>query len=310
MSRPDADAGPRPTLRELEALRAMVETGKTTAAAHLLGVSQPAVSRALAQLEQRTGRRLFRRDSGRLVPTAAALALNEEIEPILAALARLDRYPWTGREGAALRVAAPPTIAHRFLASLIAGFLKEEPAARLHLEIGTTLDVAAQVADGKADIGLTDTPIVHAGLAREPFRRAIAHCAMPARHRLAKLTAISPRDLDDQPFVALTRRFSARAVYERLFMDAGVRPRILVETATSASAVELVREGIGVALVNPFPLALRADAGIVYRPFRPEVGYETAFLLPAQSPIAPLARRFIDFVRARQPEDGLTTALR
>jgi DNA-binding transcriptional LysR family regulator len=39
------------TLRELEVFRALVATGKTTAAAHRLGVSQPAVSRSLAPLE-------------------------------------------------------------------------------------------------------------------------------------------------------------------------------------------------------------------------------------------------------------------
>ncbi|HRE22024.1 MAG TPA: LysR family transcriptional regulator, partial [Rhabdaerophilum sp.] len=72
----------RPTLRELEVLRTLIAYGKATAAARKLGISQPAVSRAIHQLEKRTGLVLFRREGGRLVPTADALALHKESEAI------------------------------------------------------------------------------------------------------------------------------------------------------------------------------------------------------------------------------------
>src|SRR5712672_1970405 len=65
----------RPSLREIEALRAMIATGKTTQAARQLGTSQPSVSRAIASLEARLGQPLFARRNGRLAPTAEALAL-------------------------------------------------------------------------------------------------------------------------------------------------------------------------------------------------------------------------------------------
>src|ERR1700736_5796645 len=68
------DASIRPSLREIEALRAMVATGKTTQAARDLGTSQPSVSRAIASLEARLGQPLFLRRNGRLAPTAEALA--------------------------------------------------------------------------------------------------------------------------------------------------------------------------------------------------------------------------------------------
>src|SRR4051812_9346970 len=65
----------RPSLREIEALRAMVASGKTTQAARDLGTSQPSISRAIASLEARLGHPLFTRRNGRLVATAEALAL-------------------------------------------------------------------------------------------------------------------------------------------------------------------------------------------------------------------------------------------
>ena len=67
---PASTSGRRPpSLRELEVLQAMIATRKTVAAAQMLGISQPAVSRALAALEAHVGRPLFAREGGRLVPT-------------------------------------------------------------------------------------------------------------------------------------------------------------------------------------------------------------------------------------------------
>ncbi|WP_291634202.1 LysR family transcriptional regulator, partial [Bosea sp. (in: a-proteobacteria)] len=82
-----------PSLRELEILQAMIATRKTVAAAQMLGISQPAVSRALAALEAHVGRPLFMREGGRLVPTGDAFALEAEAQPIFDALERLAGWP-------------------------------------------------------------------------------------------------------------------------------------------------------------------------------------------------------------------------
>ena len=102
------------TLRDLEVFQAVIEERKTTAAAQRLGISQPAVSRALASMEQKSKRSLFRHQGTRLVPTADAMALYEEIQPIFHALAQLSHFDWTQQKPASLRIACPPTMAHCF----------------------------------------------------------------------------------------------------------------------------------------------------------------------------------------------------
>lgn len=306
---PDAPTA-RPTLRELEVLRAVIATRKTTAAAHRLGLSQPAVSRAVTQLEARLSCELFRREGGRLVPTAHALALDQEIEPILAALARLEHWPRADAGQALLRLAAPPTLAHDFLPPLLTRFLAAENDTAIQMEIGTTTDVVNGVADGRFDVGLTDTTSGHAGVRLEPFRRSQAHVVLPAEHPLAARATLGPHDLHELPFIALTRRFAVRAIFDRLFLDVGAAPRIVVETATSASAFQLVREGVGISLLNPFPLALKDDPSIIFRPFLPQVTYETAFVVPSLASLPACGRRFIEFLRAHQPEDCFSTPIR
>jgi DNA-binding transcriptional LysR family regulator len=296
----ETDSGgrsPRPSLRELEVLRAVIATHKTTAAAHRLGVSQPAVSRALAVLETRVGRQLFLRDGGRLVPTPDAFALDAEAAPIFAALERLDRWPQGPEEGAVLRIMATPTLAHALASPLLIRFHAREPEARIQIEIGRSSDAVLAVADGSADLGLIGIPTAHAGVRAEPLHRSQAHVMMPAEHPLARGTVITPQDLDGLPLALVTRRFSTRARIERAFADAGVEPRVVLEASTLQFLADGVRAGLGVAIVNPFPIAFVTGRDLVFRPFEPAVVYDTAFLLPAAGVVPAVVVRFTAFAR-------------
>jgi DNA-binding transcriptional LysR family regulator len=300
----------RPTFRELEALHALIEARKTTSAASRLGVSQPAVSRAIQQLEARLGMALFRRDGGRLAPTQEGIALYQQSLPIFAALSGLGRPNQQQRETRPVLMIAPPTVAHRFLPEIVAAFMREEPGARMQIEVGTTSDVISQVADGRFDLGITDGQVNHPALIFEPFRRAYAHVILRADDPLAEKAEIGPADLHRQPLIALTRRFLIRSTLERLFTDAGAEPEIVMEAATSAIAYELARAGVGMAIINPFPVSFRQDADMAIRPFAPRASFETCFVMPSAAPPPARTRRFMDFLKIRQREDGYSHAVR
>jgi DNA-binding transcriptional LysR family regulator len=299
----------RPSFRELEVLHAMIEARKTTSAASKLGISQPAISRTIQQLEARTGKALFRREGGRLVPTPDGILLYQQSLSVFEALARIGRGS-LDREVRPVRLIAPPTIAHRFLPQIIAEFLAAEPDIRMQVEIGTTSDVITNVADGRYDFGITDGQVNHPALAFEPFRRAYAHVFLRRDHPLAVKPEITAAELDGQPFIALQRRLQIRTTLERMFMEAGAEPRVVLEAATSAIAYELVRSGLGVTIINPFPVAFRTDPDIVIRPFMPRASYETCFAMPSAAPPPAHARSLMDFIRSRQGEDGYTFPIR
>jgi DNA-binding transcriptional LysR family regulator len=299
----------RPTFRELEALHALIESRKTTSAASKLGVSQPAVSRAIQQLESRLGKALFSREGGRLSPTRDGILLYQQSLPIFEALSGLGRIAGED-EGAMVRIIAPPTIAHRFLPEVAAAFLVDEPGIGLQIEVGTTSDVVAKMADRAFDIGIIDSRVNHPAIGYEPFRRSEAHVVIPGDHPLASRAELMPADLDGQPFIALTRRFAMRATLDQMFVDAGIAPRIVAEAATSAIAFELVKCGVGLTVLNPFPLAFRPEGGVVLRPLRPAAPFETSFVLPTQPPPTRAARKFMDFLRRHQRDDGHSTPLR
>lgn len=311
MAKSDPNPDIRPSLRELEILRALIHSRKTTSAAASLGVSQPAVSRAIASLEARVGRTLFARDGGRLVPTADAFELEEEARPIFAALDRIQVWPDGPARRGVLRVAASPTLAQFLLPDIVAQFQEAEPELTIQVEIGTGTSVVASVADRLADVGLVDQPAAHPGVRAEPLREGTAHCLMPEGHALASKEWICAKDFDGQAMIALARRFPSRVQADRLFASEGVAPRIVAEAATSAFVAELVRRGVGLALINPFPLSLGSGLhGLAARPFKPAITYDTMLLFPASGSASPAARRFADALKASQPDDGLTRPIR
>src|SRR5665213_3364032 len=66
--------------RQIEAFRAVIESGSMSAAARTLGISQPNISRFIAQLEASTGLKLFDRGAGKISPTEDAITFYHEVE--------------------------------------------------------------------------------------------------------------------------------------------------------------------------------------------------------------------------------------
>lgn len=288
------------TLRELEVLQVLVQAGKATTAAQRLGMSQPAVSRSLSQLEAQLGRKLFERRGGGLVPNAEALSISEQLGPVFAALARIANRSDEQKSSHAgtLRIAAPPTIAHRFMPSRVALFTKENPDLEVTFDVASSDTLITSVAESRCDLALTDTVPAHDGVRAELLLATEAICVLPSRHRLVGQEVIRPEHLEGEPFVALTRRHSGRVAIDRVFERAGVRRKIVIETATSVSAAEFVREGLGVSLMNPFPLVHQLGRGIEVRRFEPIIPYRTCFLLPSSGPPPAAALAFMEMMRA------------
>ena len=293
----------RHRLRELESLRAVVTTGTTIGAARRLGVSQSAVSRALTQLESRVGRTLFVRRSGRIEPTDEALRLNEKLDPLFETLAQIEGNDWAVPEDEPLRLIVPSTLAHHFVISRVASFIKANPGQRLQLDIQATDVLISGILDLRYDLGLTSSMIKRSGVNLVPWRRSHVVCAMPVGHPLSAKKRIAPEDLDGVAFIDFLRRLGTRAKTEQIFTRTGTRPHQVAETATNMAALELVREGLGVTLINPFPLLASGLEGVEVRPFDATIVYDTCFVLPTGRPPTQRARQFMQYIRLTTPQD-------
>lgn len=285
-------------LRDVEIICAVVIERKTTGAADRLGISQSAVSRAIAKIEQRLEKKLFHREGGRLTPTADALKLYRQGNAVFEAMAGLEGEQTAAAEEVV--VLAPPTLSHLYLAREIARFAKAHPEIMVSLDVVTIEELPGWIAEGRGDVGLTDTTFLHSGVSMEPFLETPGICLMPDGHALSELRSVSPGDLHGIDYVAIHRRHSLRGSMDTIFAAAGVKPRITIETGGALLAAELIQEGLGVSVLNPFPLALRPVQGLTFRPFDADLHFRTSFLTPANTVPSVSTRIFLDFMKERR----------
>jgi LysR family glycine cleavage system transcriptional activator len=133
MNRP-ARPGYTPSIQELRALVLCAETGSASRAAEMLNLTQSAVSRAIRNLEERLGVRLFRRLRQRLVLSDAGRALVRDSRDILDRLESSARMVMSfGDGGEVLRLAALPTFAAMWLIPRLPHFARRHPQVSIDL---------------------------------------------------------------------------------------------------------------------------------------------------------------------------------
>lgn len=283
--------------RQIEAFRAVMTAGTVTRAAELMQLSQPAVSRHLAELERSARLKLFERGRGRLTPTAEGQAFYKEVQRTYVGLDRLKFAAENIRSFAAgtLRIISLPALGHAFLPRVIGRYAKQYPDVSILLQIRNSEQVKSEVAAGNFDIGIAADEITRTGVETRLFAHPDAVCLLPQGHRLADRAALRPQDLEGERFVALASEDAARARIDKVFDTAGVQTRIVVETQYSLTICGLVRNGVGVALVNPISLEGLDLTGIKVATFSPSVQFRSLLVFPPANKLSLLAQAFLDF---------------
>jgi DNA-binding transcriptional LysR family regulator len=290
--------GPNP--RQIEAFRAVVLTGGVGAAAALINVTQPAVSRLIRDLQNHLGLVLFERRGTGLVPTSEALSLYAEVERAFVGLERIQQMATELRTRRAgfLRIAALPALANGFLPRFVGQFLQDRPKLDIVLSGLVSHAVVASVAQGQCDLGFAEASMEHAAVERERMPPAPFVAVLPERHRLARKKKLRPRDFEGENFISLGPSTLSRFRIDRVFAEHGITRILRIETPLSEIACALAGSGAGVVLCEPFTATEYATRGIVVRPFEPQIDFEFAALVPAHRSVPPVAREFIDGFKA------------
>ncbi|TGD98699.1 LysR substrate-binding domain-containing protein [Methylobacterium nonmethylotrophicum] len=289
----------RINLRQVEAFRATMLTGSVTEAAALMGVTQPAVSRLLRDLQAVLNMPLFEKRGTGLVPTAAASALYTEVERSFVGLERIGAAAEEirNRRTGFLRVAALPALANGYLPRLTGHFLKERPNLNLSLFGVISPIVVDWVINNQCDVGFAEVPIAHAGVPSLRLPGVARVAVLPEGHRLAGKARLEPRDFAGETFVSLTAGSTGRHLVDQAFHRDGVRRILRIETALSEIICGLVSSGIGVSISDPFTAREFEGRGVVVRPFVPRIEFEFAAVFPPQRSPSPVALDLVEAVR-------------
>lgn len=292
---------PHPSTRALEMFDAVAGTGSFRAAAESLGVSPSAVSKAIADLEDRLGARLIARTTRSLALTEAGTAYHASVSTALATLeegAEIVNAVTAAPRGV-LRLAIPVTFGHMYIAPLLPRFAATYPEVRLDVTasdafvdiVGEGFDLAVRGADVLPDSSL---------VARKIMETPTVVCASPG-YVAANGAPGHPDELSEHACLVAT---ATPSIAEWVFDIDGAAHAVAVRGPLRSTSLIVAREaalaGLGIARVPYHFAAPEIDAGELVR-LLPEYERQDAAVFvvyPAQREMALKTRAFIDFLAA------------
>lgn len=289
-------------LRLLSIFRAVMGSQSTVGAARTLGISQPAVSNAIRQLEEELGFELFNRVGNRLVAREEAKVLLTESDAMFLFSRKLDDVAEDLKENRVgrIRVTATPQLGHTVLPGAIQRFLVERPKVKVLCDVIDSHKVIESVDAQAADFGLAIAlePELSDSLKMVLMTDIEMVCVLPARHALAGKATISPEDLRVHPLIALESSARLSPMVRAAFSHAGVPHRAAVEVRYSETACLLVRAGAGVTVVDWFSAStLRYDPAVIIVPFRPQIMVNVWAIFPKARPPSRLAYALLEEIK-------------
>lgn len=261
-------------LRQLEALKAVIEYGSVNAAAEALHVTQPAVSKLVVKLEADTGLDLFERVRGKLAPTRQGMLLYEEVDRTFAGLRHLEDAVESIRRDKQhrLNLGVMPALSGSFVRRVTMEFMKSHPDVYVSIQTRGSQFLAEWLMARQIDVALVGSRVDNPYIDKEPMVSSPLYCALPLDHPLARKRVLRPIDLDGVPFVSFARGSQTDELVRSAFEPANAKLNIVLDAVSAPTVCEFVADGLGVALVHPlFVEGLKER--IVLRRFEPEIKF-------------------------------------
>lgn len=281
------------TLLQLRSFVTVVDEGGFTAASRRLGLSQPAVSRAVASLEKELGLPLLVRGRDTVSLTDAgslALAHAREVVRHLTSM-RTEVSALAGEITGTLSLASLPSVTGTLVAPQLRIFAERHPAVTIRLLEGSELEVRDWLDQGAAEAGVVSLPIK--GLDSAVLGTQDMVAVVPADNRLAGWDEVDYVELAKEPFIRSTG--GCAEVFTPVAKQVGVEFEVAFEAREMSAVLEIVRAGLGVSILPLAGLPALPD-DVVVRPLVPRTIRRLGVAVSA-SASAP-ARAFLEQIAA------------
>ena len=288
-------------LRHIEVFHAVYVNGSVSAAARMLNVSQPSVSKVLRHAESLLGFALFHRTAGRLVPTEDAHALFGEVAGIQDRVYRLREASRNLKRGTGslLKVSALPSITLDALPGTVAQFLRSHPHVKFDLQTIHHEDLLRKLYERETDLAIAfavppGAALGHRRLGAGELVVLYREADMPEAPTRVDIAALAGR-----PLISLAasgpigKLFTAEVQARGLVLDEVVSAR------TFHIATALVRQGVGLTVVDNFTAQAALAPGLAMRPLANPLRFEVNALYLQDRPPTALATDFLKALARR-----------
>ena len=252
-------------LKQIESFVRVAELGSFTRAAASLGMPQPLLSRHVRQLEVELRQTFLWRNGRGVTLTEAGAVLLAHGRGILhqVAVAREELGAVRGALAGHVSIGLPPSLSRLVAVPLTRAFRQQLPNAQLTLTEGFSVTLNDSLRSGRLDIALLynvlPTPELEVQLLHREALVLISSSASLAQHPLATPARLKSRmelvDAAKLPLILPSRPNAFRILIDTELQRLGCTPDIVMEVDGLNAILDLVREGLGFAVLPPYTLS-------------------------------------------------------
>jgi len=245
------------TLRQNEVIRAIMVTGTVGAAARLLNVSSPGISRIMKHAEMSVGVKLFDRKRGRYSPTRQADAIFSQINGVYDKVEDLQFVISRIKRGAntELKIGSAPSIASVMVPRAIAEVRKAFPNLMIEVDILNREDTVDYLLLGKGELVALSYKFDHPLLTFAPLARGRLKCVVPDDHPLARKASVTAEEIVKYPLIGVDPSDPHGRIMAELFASQSLHYEVTIRARFGSTVCALVTLGLGIAIVDEFTLA-------------------------------------------------------
>ncbi|MCV0440382.1 MAG: LysR family transcriptional regulator [Hydrogenophaga sp.] len=285
-------------LRHIEVFNAVMLTGSVSAAARMINVTQPAVSRTLQHAEIQLGFQLFQRVGGRLKPTVEAQTLYPHIERLFAQLDEVQRLSASlkaGRGKGELRVLTVLALSYEVFPRAMRLFREKHPSVVVHHEALHSPQIVSSLVLQEADVGYVFSAVSHPALVQEQLADRKVACVVPRgllAPRQVRAGTITVAQLAKLPVIALDGQDPLGVLLAHAVRDSGAGLKEVMTVQTYHVALALAHHGVGVAMVEGCTAASADRSKVDVLTLEPPVATAVHMLRPTARPNSLTTRAF------------------
>jgi DNA-binding transcriptional LysR family regulator len=282
-------------LRHIEIFHAVYVNGSVSAAARALNVSQPSVSKMLRHAETLLGFQLFQRTNGGLVPTEDAHTLFADVREIQDRVHALREAGRNLRRGAGgtLRILALPSLALEAIPTAVSQFLRTHADVKFDLQTVHHDDLLRKLYERETDIAIAyqvppSAPISQRWLGEGELVVLYREQDMPDAP-----PSIELQRLKGQRFISLAASGPIGQLFTQELERLEVELDEVVSARTFYMAGALVRQGVGMTVVDSFTAQAYLAPGLSMRPLKPRITFDIHAMYLINRPPGALATDFL-----------------
>lgn len=237
------------TIRHMRIFLEVYKTENITAAAARLHMTQPAVTRAIQEIERYYGVRLFERINRRLYITPSGEQLYAHALHITDSFDLMEKGLRNWDELGVLRVGASITPGNFLLPELAVRMREKRPLLRLHATVASGRQLTSALLDNRLDLAVIEDLVSDDHLHCEPFASDRLVLILPPDHPLCAHSSVNLAQLVPYPFLLREKGSVGRSFLDHVFAAHELPLSPIWESASTQAIVKAVAAGLGISIL-------------------------------------------------------------